>query len=72
MYGNDSKEEINIRNCVIGSKDLKVFYSSLDIDFAVKIVRVNDSKEEIILRSCVIGSMNVKAIYPSIDIDFAV
>ena len=36
MCGDDSKEKINLRNCVIGSMDVKALYPSIDIDFAVK------------------------------------
>ena len=36
MCGNDSKEEINLRNSVIGSKDVKKLYTPIDIDITVK------------------------------------
>ena len=36
MCGNDIKEEINLRNCVIGSRDAKALYPSIDKGFAVK------------------------------------
>ena len=35
-FGNDSKEEINLRNSVIGSKDVKKLYTPIDIDITVK------------------------------------
>ena len=36
MSGDDSKEEINLWNLVIGSMDVNALYPSIDIDFAVK------------------------------------
>ena len=36
MCGNDSTENIKLRNCVIGSMDVKALYPSIDRDFAVK------------------------------------
>ena len=36
MCGNDSKGDINIRNCVVRTKDVKALYPSIDIHFAVK------------------------------------
>ena len=36
MCGNDNKEEINLRNSVIGSMDVKALYPSINIDSAVK------------------------------------
>ena len=36
MSRNDCKEEINPKNCVIGSVDVKSLYPSIEIDFAVK------------------------------------
>ena len=36
MRGNDSKEEINLRNFIIGSRDVKPLYTSIDIDITVK------------------------------------
>ena len=61
MFGNDSKEYINFRNCVIGNRDVKALYPSINIDIAVKMCG-DDCKEEINLRNLVIGSMDVKAL----------
>ena len=36
MCGNDSKEKINLMNCVIPSMDVKALYPSVDIDFVGK------------------------------------
>ena len=36
MCGNDSKEEINLRNLVNGSMDVKALNPSIYLDFAVK------------------------------------
>ena len=36
MCGNDSKEYINLRNFVIGNRDVKAFYPSIDKDILMK------------------------------------
>ena len=36
MRGNDIKEKIAHRKCVLWSMDVKALYPSIDIDFAVK------------------------------------
>ena len=36
VCGNNTTEEINLKKCVIGSIDVKIFYPSINIDSAVK------------------------------------
>ena len=73
MCGNDSKEYINLGNCVFWNRDVKALYRSIEIDIAVKkCAEMIVKKKSTNLRCCVIRSMDVKALYPSINIDSAV